>query len=80
MGYKLVMCSALTQSGLNKVFDTAIDIMISKREETGENYKKASETDCQLIWTNYQMNKIIIFFTFLTEFGKNKLFETFILH
>ena len=49
MGYKLVMCSALTQSGLNKVFDTAIDIMISKREETGENYKKASETDCQLI-------------------------------
>lgn len=48
MGYKFLLCSALTQKGLNKVFDSAIDAVLKKRRER-DNVKKTGDTDCQLI-------------------------------
>lgn len=54
MGYKFLLCSALTQKGLNKVFDSAIDAVLKKRRER-DNVKKTGDTDCQLIW-KFQLN------------------------
>lgn len=43
MGYKFLMCSALTQKGLNAVFDSAIDTVLKRRKEKID-VKKAADT------------------------------------
>ena len=48
MGYKFKLCSALTQKGLNDVFDTAIDQVLKKRRDQAD-VKKATENECQII-------------------------------
>lgn len=48
MGYKVKLSSALTQKGLNEVFDTAINEVLKKRRNKAD-IKKASENECQII-------------------------------
>lgn len=64
-----MLCSALTQKGLKELFNAAIDQVMKKRLHESDVFKKAAETDCQLIWFLYTNEKpfssIKSFFHFL---------------
>ena len=43
MGHKFLLCSALTQKGLNTVFDSAINAVLKKRKQITD-IKKSGES------------------------------------
>ena len=53
-GYRLMMCSALCQDGLNEIFNESIRLTMRKRFD-GRIKRKQEEKMCQLIWYWYSI-------------------------